>query len=88
MNKKMLLYIVLFISTFGLFAKEETKYTSSTITKDCLNAGHSDAHCKEKATQIPKHIYAYKKARKTYKGLEPKELFKKCFEFAKKKVAK
>lgn len=79
----MLLYIVLFVSTFGLFAKEETKYTSSTITKDCLNAVYSDAYCKEKATQIPKYIYAYKKARKKFKNLEPKEFFEKCLDVAK-----
>lgn len=86
MNKRMLLYVVLFISLFSLSAKEEPTYTSSTITKACKDAGHSG--CKEKATQAKEFIFAFKKAHKTYKSLDTKERYEKCFEFAKNKVAK
>ncbi len=80
MNKKVVLSIVLFISTFSLSAKEEPKYTSSTITKACKEAGH--ANCKEKATQKKEFIYVFKKAHKTYKSLKAKERFEKCFDIA------
>ena len=79
---KKVLFIVLFLSTH-ISAKQEPKYTSSTITKDCQQANVSE--CKQKATQSKEFIFAYKKARKIYKNLNPKDLFKKCYASAAKK---